>query len=187
MFEVFKDRLKKVRTDNNVTLQSLADSIGLSAGVVGHYEKGRTKPSLESIISIADYFNVSIDYLLGRDSDNYKNELTLKKNCGELIKKLRDENNYTRKTLIFMLKAKIKEEDLEKIESGEVSPDIKLIGEIAYIFKVPMSHFFDPGKITNKEILDFVNDPENLEYIRLAMRVKERGLNPNEVIFGFKP
>lgn len=54
-----------------MTLEQLANELGLVKQTVGNWETGFRVPSLEAIISIADFFNVSIDYLVGR-SDNPK-------------------------------------------------------------------------------------------------------------------
>lgn len=60
-------RLKKLR--GNKTQEDVAKSIGLSRGRYAHYETNRVEPDLETLRKLADYFNVTIDYLLGRSDD----------------------------------------------------------------------------------------------------------------------
>lgn len=63
----FKDRLKELRKQHGITQVELAIAIGLERSSIGKYEgKGCIMPSDEVKAKIADYFNVSIDYLLGR-------------------------------------------------------------------------------------------------------------------------
>ena len=59
-------RLKELRKLNNVTQKQLAEFIGASERGVQNYEQGSRKPAYDMLIAIADYFDVSIDYLVGR-------------------------------------------------------------------------------------------------------------------------
>lgn len=72
----FPSRLKSLRISNNLTLEQLGKELGSTRATIGNYENNNKKPSLEMLIKIADYFNVSIDYLVGRTDDPklYKKE-----------------------------------------------------------------------------------------------------------------
>lgn len=65
----FGNHLKKLRKSRNVTQKQLAADIGASERGIQQYELGERKPNYDMLIALADYFNVSIDYLVGR-SDN---------------------------------------------------------------------------------------------------------------------
>ena len=62
-------RLKNLRTSKKLSQAALAEKIGISQRAVSYYESGKDTPSLEILISIADFFNVSLDYLVGRSND----------------------------------------------------------------------------------------------------------------------
>jgi len=64
-------RIKELRTTKNVLQQTLADNLNLSLRGYQRYERGEREPSASTLIALADYFDVSIDYLVGR-SDNPK-------------------------------------------------------------------------------------------------------------------
>ena len=64
----FKDILCELRTNRHLSQAKLADKLGLSAGIIGMYENGTRMPSRETQEKIAYFFNVSLDYLMGRDS-----------------------------------------------------------------------------------------------------------------------
>jgi len=65
---MLRERLKALRTQRNVTQEQLADIIGVERSSIGKYEgKQGIIPSVDVLHAIADYFNVSTDYLLGRD------------------------------------------------------------------------------------------------------------------------
>ena len=66
----FGERLRKLRKEHDLTQGDLAEHIGVVASAIGKYERVENSyPSVEALIKIADFFNVSIDYLL-RGSDS---------------------------------------------------------------------------------------------------------------------
>ena len=65
----FSERLKYLRSKNGVTQDSLGKVIGVAPDSIYTYEKGRNYPEVRNLIALADYFGVSIDYLVGR-TDN---------------------------------------------------------------------------------------------------------------------
>ena len=66
---ILNERLKKLRLQNKVTQKAIADSIGVTEVSLQRFEYGTSRPKLENVIKIADFFNVSLDYLVGR-TDN---------------------------------------------------------------------------------------------------------------------
>jgi len=61
----FGERLKRLRKDSDMTQGQLAEQIGVVPSAVGKYERLEASyPSIETLIKIADFFNVSLDYLL---------------------------------------------------------------------------------------------------------------------------
>ncbi|MBO6293827.1 MAG: helix-turn-helix transcriptional regulator [Selenomonas sp.] len=64
-----KLRLTELRKARNLSQKQLASELNLSETGIQNYENGRRKPACEILIALADYFDVSIDYLVGR-TDN---------------------------------------------------------------------------------------------------------------------
>ena len=62
----FSERLKQLRTNKKLTQRELAKLLNLSNGSIAMYETGKRKPDFNILEKIADFFNVSVDYLLGR-------------------------------------------------------------------------------------------------------------------------
>ncbi len=60
------DRLRELRKERNVTQQELADDMLVTTRTLGRYESGEREPRLPMVLDLADYFKVSIDYLVGR-------------------------------------------------------------------------------------------------------------------------
>lgn len=65
----FKDRLTKLQTVQGKLKKDVAAAANLSLMGYYRYERGEREPSMSTLIALADYFNVSLDYLVGR-SDN---------------------------------------------------------------------------------------------------------------------
>lgn len=61
----FKIRLKELRKENGISQTALASAIGTSADCIYDWEKGRSEPSINEIIALAKFFEVTTDYLLG--------------------------------------------------------------------------------------------------------------------------
>lgn len=64
-------RLKQLRKQRNITQLKLAMDLNMNQNTISRYENGEREAGYNELIKIADYFNVSIDYLLER-SDNPK-------------------------------------------------------------------------------------------------------------------
>lgn len=66
----FGEKLKKLRTDQKLTHQQLADRIGVAKSVVSYYESGDRYPSYDVLIRIARVFHTTTDYLPDISKDN---------------------------------------------------------------------------------------------------------------------
>ena len=64
---MLKDRIRSARISRGFTLQQMADELQTGLRNYQKYESGHTKPTLEGLAKIADFLNVSTDYLLCRD------------------------------------------------------------------------------------------------------------------------
>lgn len=62
-------QLKKIRAEKGLTQKQVADGIGVAEQAYQRYEYGRTIPSATVLVALADYFDVSLDYLVGRSDD----------------------------------------------------------------------------------------------------------------------
>lgn len=62
-------RLKELRLAKSMTLKAMADMLGMVQRNYQRYETGEVDPPLSKAIALADYFNVSLDYLVGRSDD----------------------------------------------------------------------------------------------------------------------
>ena len=65
----FAQRLRELRNKKEITQTELGNIIGVSKSSVNMYERGAREPGFETLEAIADYFNVDMDYLMGRSED----------------------------------------------------------------------------------------------------------------------
>ena len=62
---IFGTTLKRLRLENHLSQRQLGDALGVCNQTVSFWESGKREPSLDALVSVAKYFDVSTDYLLG--------------------------------------------------------------------------------------------------------------------------
>ena len=65
----FGERLKQLRTETSVGQNKLAEDLQISNASISYWETAKQEPTAEAIFKLAQYFNVSADYLLGITDD----------------------------------------------------------------------------------------------------------------------
>lgn len=68
--------LKQLREASSVSQRKLANAIGVSQQSINKYENHKIEPDIDTMIKIADYFNTSVDYLIGHTEIQRKIEST---------------------------------------------------------------------------------------------------------------
>jgi len=63
---MFAKRLEKLRHEKDLTHQQMADMLGITRQAYGNYELAKREPDIKTLKVLADFFNVSLDYLLGK-------------------------------------------------------------------------------------------------------------------------
>lgn len=64
----FQTRFKELRTEKGVTQLEIAQKMNMSKMAISHWENGNSEPSIEQLKFLANFFDVSIDYLIGYDN-----------------------------------------------------------------------------------------------------------------------
>ncbi|MEA4889497.1 MAG: helix-turn-helix transcriptional regulator [Clostridiaceae bacterium] len=65
MPNLLRYRLRQLRKERELSQKCMAEALGLPRGTYTHYELGRRTPDLETLMTIADLYHVSLDYLTG--------------------------------------------------------------------------------------------------------------------------
>ena len=74
MLQQFNERLKMTRKASNKTQKETAVAIGLGERNYQSFEYGKIKPSFDTLVALAIYFNVSVDYLVGLSENPQANK-----------------------------------------------------------------------------------------------------------------
>ena len=64
---IFSKRLKKLRKNKGLKQQELAEILGIKRNTYSDWENGKTEPRFDNLVKLADFFNVSLDWLFGRE------------------------------------------------------------------------------------------------------------------------
>lgn len=66
MLDIFIERLKMLRNSRGLTQEAFANALNCTREAIASYETGKSTPPVEVLIQIADYLQVSLDFLVGR-------------------------------------------------------------------------------------------------------------------------
>ena len=63
---LFSERLKALRKEKDLKQSELAEAINVTQRKISYWETGQLEPDLENLWKLSDYFNVSVDFLIGK-------------------------------------------------------------------------------------------------------------------------
>ena len=104
----FGEILAELRQDRKMPQKDLAQAMFVTVGTISNYENGVHYPDVEKLISLADYFNVTTDYLLGRcktdvSLDVFDESIIGEKTMGQLVNDIRNLSRSRRQSLAIIL------------------------------------------------------------------------------------
>lgn len=100
---MFGKILKSLRNDAEINQLDFARMFNVTQATISSWESERTSPSFDTLIAIADYFEVSIDYLIGRTDTDYTYIYTPDKSLQDLMLLIKDLNGNDRDMLKHLL------------------------------------------------------------------------------------
>ena len=105
---IFGDRLKLLRNRKGLSQAEFAKQIGVSKSSVNMYERGDREPNFETLEAIADYFNVDLDYLMGKSEiENRAQFMHLEKTSLPFFKTMKSSSFAVFTINLFILKFQI--------------------------------------------------------------------------------
>ena len=72
----FSERVRELRRKNYMTQEALGKVLGVRQDSISTYESGKFYPEVRNLLALADYFGVSLDYLMGRTDDPEVHQLS---------------------------------------------------------------------------------------------------------------
>ena len=137
VFDLFGKNLKRLRTNAKLTQQELATKLKVAPSTIGMYESGKRMPDTEILNKLANMFNVSIDYLLGRETQNITSD--------SIVLNQRDKRDIAKDVASIM----------NKIKNNEDGPTyyngVAMDEEDAELFEQALEFALKSIKIENKE------------------------------------
>jgi transcriptional regulator with XRE-family HTH domain len=187
--------LRYARLRANLTVRDVSEATGYSANAIADHEYGRADLSLNELEVFAYLYHVPIAYFWNDGSIveeeveplNAKAVINLRRRIiGTLLRQARTEGGYTESDLADTLGCDV--DHIYSFESGEIDVPLTKLETLAWFLGVPMSYFFDQGiKPQGEQIADmdeleqlsdlpedirkFILQPNNLLYVRLAMKL----------------
>lgn len=111
--------LRELRTQKGLTQAELSKTLQVSASSIGMYEQGRREPDNETLGRIANYFNVSTDYLLGRTDEPQGTGFQKGDGGGESQKNLEtsEPESIGGSTILMRAQSELDEDELKQLEN----------------------------------------------------------------------
>ncbi len=122
-----KSNIRKLRNERQITQETLAKAIGKTQQAVSQMEQDRDHISIESLLAMADYFDVSTDYILGRNDnrntdadDKYKSDTYLIRKETENLRKIleSDDDQLLYELILSLLVCALKQKETNGKTSG---------------------------------------------------------------------
>lgn len=92
--ETLGERLKDLREKRKLLQKEVANELGIKAQTYSRYENNLRAPDIPTLIKLADYYNVTTDYLLGREEFTYLEKNQILNNIKDIQRILSNLNNY---------------------------------------------------------------------------------------------
>lgn len=99
MNTLFPVRLKNLRKDKGRTQEEMSELLNVRRSTYGEYERGKIVPPIDKMKMLADYFGISVDYLMGNtnftthEQRNEKNPLDISKTMRQMLEHLHDDQS----------------------------------------------------------------------------------------------
>ncbi len=133
----FNHRLKQLRQERMLSQQEFANMIGISKSSINMYERGEREPGIETLEAIADFFNVDMDYLLGKSQHKNKqawlaDEASIT-SVGELMRERRKQLGISAETVAEAIGVspatvyRYEKGDIEKVPGDLLNPIAKVL------------------------------------------------------------
>ncbi|QDK70154.1 helix-turn-helix domain-containing protein [Lactococcus protaetiae] len=171
---IFAERLKQLRKSKALTQKEVAEQLGMTQQNYQKWESGKSSPSGETLDKLADYFQVSTDYLLGRTKEEVfrgklpKLQMAEEIDFTERLKRLRKGRNL--RQVDIAEKLGIKQVAYGRIELGIVKPKVKHLRVLSEFYNVSIDDLLgsailekDNEFLSQKDI--FLSQLEEIEQI----------------------
>ena len=142
------NRLRQTRKLKGITLNEVAEDIGITKQALSYYETEKREPKKETWVKLADYYDVPVAYLMGLPDGlvqhiNKTQAMTIDNVKSNRLRELRKKLGFTRKQVSEDMKEcgiDIPPSTLSSYEKGERNPKIDKLEDLAFYYRVPLSY-----------------------------------------------
>ncbi|HFD2043956.1 TPA: helix-turn-helix domain-containing protein [Clostridium perfringens] len=149
-------KLKELRNEKELSQKELANILQVAPSTISMWEQDKREPDGDMIMKIANYFDVSTDYILGRN--NNTNSYKYTKELGKRLKSLRESKNLLSKDLAKIMN--VEPPTITNWEKGNRFPKEDILIKLADYFDVSLDYLF--GR-------DFSNDIIKIDSINIVV------------------
>ena len=174
--EEFSLRFKNCRKGMELTQEAFLEQFNskykrsFTAAAVSQYENGKRLPEVDALIDFADFFSVSLDYLLGLERDMGRNKV-ISGIVGNRIKELRNIKNLNQDQVAQVLG--VSRQAYANYESGKREPDLQTVIKLANYFDVSLDELL---KIDDYTVEDKKTVGGRIKLARVAKGLKQSEL-----------
>jgi SOS-response transcriptional repressor LexA/DNA-binding XRE family transcriptional regulator len=175
------DRIRKIRKDNNLNQKAFSKVIGISQGRLSEIEKGKNKPSFDTLYSIKDNYEISLDWLIFGVNYPFKNNSTQNTDEESILESYRNLSEYNKTLIKGMLEIKIYEQNRnDTTYTIDPEDDTKVIKEdapkyVRTVGRVAAGHGVDEIDLMDMDDLVQVAGLKNVDY---ALKVVGDSMEP---------
>lgn len=176
---VFSQTLIALRKEKNLTQYSLAEKLGFSRGLIANYEQASREPDFKVLEQIANYFDVTTDYLLGRSKkknisqDEHIEHDIFMSNISSRLSKILEEKNMTQRKLSELVG--VSEVTISRYLNGNRIPKTDIISDIANALNVSVDYLLGRTNQSDKKSQqDHDNFMENVKIHFMDASEKDR-------------
>ena len=129
-----------MRIDNDLSQKKMSDILGISEDIYSNQENGRSNISVDMAVKFANYFGVSLDYLLGISNDKiFKSDLLYDRLVtSDRLKKVRLENRLSQEQIARLLH--IPQRTYSSYERCDRTIPLEFLFNFAYIFNISLDY-----------------------------------------------
>lgn len=173
----FSEVISTLRKANRTSQNELAKIFHVSQQTVAAWETGRCTPGSELLMQLADYFEVSVDDLLGRNDDH---RATIKTNIGNNIRKLRERRGLSQAAL--SKKLSISQSTLAMYEKDKRKPSLDMLISFATFFGVSTDYLLSINQTKqSSNVYDNVKQIAHQKGISLQQIATKANLSTNSI------
>ena len=129
--------IRDIREDRDKLQREIADYLGITSTAYGKYETGQNKIPVKNVIALAEYYDVSIDFLLGETRSIIRHPATTDKR-GNRLREIRKRHNFNQTQIAE--KINMSQMGYSKYVTGEILLNTHILIKLARIYNVSMDY-----------------------------------------------